>query len=75
MFKEVEQPGIGTYLMPGSPPDFSEVARDAVRRAPILGEHTDEVLNTILGLSPREIARLHEHAIVAGPRKPAPEAG
>jgi len=67
MFMEVEHPGIGTYLMPGSPLDFSAVPRVAPRRAPLLGEHTDQVLADVLGLSTREIARLHEQGVVAGP--------
>src|SRR2546428_8388182 len=55
MFAEVEHPGIGTYLMPSSPLDFSAVARVSVRRAPLLGENTDEVLADVLDLSAREI--------------------
>jgi 2-methylfumaryl-CoA isomerase len=66
LFAEVHQPGIGTYLMPGSPLHFSAVPREPVRCAPLLGEHTDEILSAVLGLSAREIARLHEHGIVAG---------
>jgi len=67
MFAQVEQPGIGSNLMPGSPLDFSEVPRLPARRAPLLGENTDEILG-LLGLSTREIARLHDEGIVAGPR-------
>jgi 2-methylfumaryl-CoA isomerase len=70
MFTEVEHPGIGTYLMPGSPLDFSEVPRVPVRRAPLLGENTDEVLADVLGLSAREIARLHDDGVIAGPTAP-----
>ena len=67
MFEEVEQPGIGTYLMAGSPLDFSELGRLPVRRAPMLGEHTDEVLADVLSLSDAEIGRLHDDGVVAGP--------
>jgi 2-methylfumaryl-CoA isomerase len=66
MFQLVEQPGIGTYLMPGSPLDFGALPRRSVRRAPLLGEHTEEILADVLGLSPHEIGRLHDAAIVAG---------
>lgn len=66
MFEEVEQPGIGTYLMPGSPVSFAAAPRVPVRRAPILGEHTDEVLADVLGLSDAEIGRLHRDGVVAG---------
>lgn len=67
MFEEVEQPGIGTYLMPGSPLSFGAAEREPVRRAPVLGEHTDEVLADLLGLSEGEIGRLHDAGVVAGP--------
>ena len=68
LFEEVEHPGVGTYLMPGSPLDFSGVGRLSVRRAPILGEHTEEILADHLALSPGEIGRLYDAGIVAGPR-------
>ena len=71
MFEEVEQPGIGSYLMPGSPLSFGAVQRGPVRRAPTLGEHTDEVLADVLGLSGAEIGRLHDGGVVAGPQEAA----
>ncbi len=68
MFAELEHPGVGKYLMPGSPLDFSAVPRVAVRRAPLLGENTDEVLADVLGMSASQIARLRDERVVAGPR-------
>jgi 2-methylfumaryl-CoA isomerase len=65
MFAEVAQPGVGTYLMPGSPLDFAGMERLPVRRAPLLGEHTDEVLTDVLGLSSGQIAKLHDDGVVA----------
>jgi 2-methylfumaryl-CoA isomerase len=67
MFEEVEQPGIGTYLMPGSPLNFEACERLPVRRAPVLGEHTDEILADVLGLTDAEIGRLYDDGIVGGP--------
>jgi 2-methylfumaryl-CoA isomerase len=67
MFSLVEQPDIGTYLMPGSPLAFSNAERLQAVRAPLLGEHTDEVLADVLGLADHEIARLHDTGVVAGP--------
>jgi 2-methylfumaryl-CoA isomerase len=67
MFAEVEQPEIGTYLMPGSPLAFSGAERLPPERAPLPGEHTDEILAGVLGLGDGEIGRLHDQGIVAGP--------
>jgi 2-methylfumaryl-CoA isomerase len=69
MFSEVEQPGIGTYLMPGTPLAFSGAERLRATPAPLLGEHTDEVLASVLGLSDGEIGRLHDNGVVAGPTR------
>jgi 2-methylfumaryl-CoA isomerase len=67
MFAEIDQPGIGTYLMPGSPLSFTGAERLHPARAPQLGEHTDEVLAVVLGLSDAEIGDLHDQGVVAGP--------
>jgi 2-methylfumaryl-CoA isomerase len=67
MFQEVEQPGIGTYLMPGTPLNFEACERLPPRRAPLLGEHTDEILADVLGLTDTEIGRLYDDGIVGGP--------
>jgi 2-methylfumaryl-CoA isomerase len=66
MFSEVEHPGLGSYLMPGSPLDFADLGREPARRAPLLGEHTDEILAQLLGLGDAEIGRLLDRGVVAG---------
>ena len=66
LFQSVEQPGIGRYLMPGSPLDFAASPRGAVARAPILGEHTDEILLGVLKLTDRAVGELHDRGLVAG---------
>jgi 2-methylfumaryl-CoA isomerase len=68
MFEAVEHPGVGSYLMPGSPLDFTRGGRLPVKRAPRLGEHTEEVLAEVLGLSQSEIGHLYDAGTVAGPR-------
>jgi 2-methylfumaryl-CoA isomerase len=68
MFRVVEQAGIGSYLMPGTPLDFSQVDRLPAKPAPRLGQHTDEILLDVLGLSEKEVATLHDDRIVAGPQ-------
>jgi 2-methylfumaryl-CoA isomerase len=64
MWADVEHPGVGTYRMPGSPLHFGGVDRVPVRRAPLLGEHTEEVLAGLLGLSGAEVGRLHDAGTV-----------
>jgi 2-methylfumaryl-CoA isomerase len=71
LFEEVDQPGVGRYLMPGSPLWFDELERAPVARAPLPGEHTEAVLADVLGLSPTEIGRLHDGGTVAGPQPTA----
>jgi len=66
LFADVEHPGVGTYLMPGSPLHFSGVDRSTAKRAPLLGEHTEQILAEVLGLSGTEVGRLHDAGIVAG---------
>ncbi|MCY4425041.1 MAG: CoA transferase [Acidimicrobiaceae bacterium] len=72
LFREVDQPGIGPYLVPGSPLALATGAGPApdglgdVSPAPALGQHTDEVLAGWLGLSAGEIGRLHDAGVVAG---------
>jgi 2-methylfumaryl-CoA isomerase len=73
MFSTLQQPGIGEYLVPGSPLEFSAHGRMAPRRAPVLGEHTDQVLAELLGLNDTEIGRLHEAGVVAGPTMATPK--
>jgi 2-methylfumaryl-CoA isomerase len=66
MFSMLDHPGIGTYLTPGSPLQFSAVDRLEPTRSPQLGEHTDMILSGLLGMSDSEIARLHDDGVIAG---------
>jgi len=67
LFAHIEQPGMGAWPVPGSPLDFEGLPRGRPRPAPRLGEHTDEILAGILGLSGGEIGRLHDAGVVKGP--------
>jgi crotonobetainyl-CoA:carnitine CoA-transferase CaiB-like acyl-CoA transferase len=49
--------------MRGSPNKMSATPADVRRRAPMLGEHTDEILGE-LGLSPAEIRALRDAGAV-----------
>jgi 2-methylfumaryl-CoA isomerase len=69
MFEEIEHPGVGSYLAPRSPLDFSVFGRLPVSNAPLLGQHTEQVLADVLGLSPSEIGDLHDRRVVATERR------
>jgi formyl-CoA transferase len=59
---EVEQKGRGTYLTVGSPVKFSGFKPD-IKGAPLLGEHTDEVLGE-LGYDASTIAALRDKSVI-----------
>ncbi|MBX9947031.1 MAG: CoA transferase [Reyranella sp.] len=68
MFTVLDQPGIGRYPVAASPLQFGAVPRQPPATAPTLGQHTDEILSSILGLPDHEIGRLHDDKVVGGPR-------
>lgn len=65
MFRRIDQPGVGRVLAPGSPLSFSEIDRGEPTVSPRLGEHTDEILLEILGMTTTEIGKLHDDGVVA----------
>ena len=69
---EVEQKERGTYLTVGSPIKFSDFA-PAITGAPLLGEHTDDVLAE-LGYDAEQIAAMHDNGVVRGARTAQPAA-
>jgi formyl-CoA transferase len=52
---EVDHPVRGTYFSVGNPIKLSDSPTE-VLRSPLLGEHTDEILEQVLGLGPDELA-------------------
>ena len=52
---EVDHPTRGPHLTVGNPIKLSDSPAD-IRRSPLLGEHTDEILHEVLGMTPDEIA-------------------
>lgn len=62
MMHLIDQPGVGPHLAPGIPLAFAGADRTPAR-APILGEHTAELLARI-GLSPDDIEDLDRRRIV-----------
>ncbi len=68
MFQRIQQAGIGTLWSAASPFDFGAAQRLPAEPAPLLGQHTDEILSGILGLSSAQIGKLHNAKVVAGTR-------
>lgn len=66
LFSDMLHPSGHRYPTPAAPAKIVGVERAAPVRAPSLGEHTDEILAEVLGLTGPEIARLHEAKLVAG---------
>jgi formyl-CoA transferase len=67
---EIDHPGRGAYLTVGNPIKLSDSPAD-VRRSPLLGEHTDEILKKVLGYSDKEIAAIRTSGAITAPEKPA----
>ena len=65
LFREVDQPQIGTYLAPGSPLAFDGALAVEPTPAPRLGEHTEEILADDLGLTTAEIGHLRDNGTVS----------
>ncbi|HEU4758678.1 MAG TPA: CoA transferase [Dehalococcoidia bacterium] len=62
-FQEVEHPVAGRLTYPGAPFRLSDTAW-RVGRAPLLGEHNEEVFCGELGLTPQELARLRAAGVI-----------
>lgn len=59
---EVEQPGRGKFLTVGSPIKFSGFCTE-IKAAPLLGEHTEEILNQ-LGYTEKEVSELKINKVI-----------
>ena len=66
LFEAVKHPSGLTYPAPGAMGTIPQDARGPVLPAPRLGQHTDEVLAEVLGMSSVEIGKLHDAGVVAG---------
>jgi 2-methylfumaryl-CoA isomerase len=71
MFEMIDTPGVGTHRAAGTPIRIKNLDRFQSTPAPLIGADTDEILEEVLGLGSREIGRLHDAGIVAGPEAEA----
>ena len=69
---EVDHPKRGKYLTVGNPIKLSDSPAD-VRRSPLLGEHNDEILSDVLGLSAEEAEAYKAAGALGEPRAAAAE--
>lgn len=67
MVSLIDQPGIGTLPAAGSPVNFGAFDRAAPMPAPVLGQHSEEILADLLGLGAGQIGALMDARVVAGP--------
>src|SRR6201991_1102966 len=65
---EGARPARGKYLSVGNPIKLSD-SPTVVTRAPLLGEHTDEVLKQVLGFNENQVAEIHNSGAVTPPPK------
>jgi 2-methylfumaryl-CoA isomerase len=63
LFAAVEQPGLGQVLSAAVPMAFADVPR-LHPVAPVLGQHTEQILAEDLGLGAGEIASLADRGLV-----------
>jgi len=67
VFSTIRHPSGLDYPAPGAMGTIPQDERRPAVPAAKLGQHTDEVLAEVLGLSGAEIGRLHDAGLVAGP--------
>jgi len=66
MLVEIDQPCVGRMTICGSPIRLSETPGEVYAPAPVLGEHTEEVLERILDFKKEEINALKKEGVVTG---------
>jgi len=66
---EVEHPTRGAYLTVGNPVKMSDSISE-VKRSPLLGEHTEEILTKVLGYNAKEVADIKTSGAITAPEKP-----
>ena len=69
---EVDHPERGKYLSVGNPIKLSDSPTE-VKRSPLLGEHTDEILRQVLGFSDHQVTEIHDSGALDPPQKVAAE--
>jgi crotonobetainyl-CoA:carnitine CoA-transferase CaiB-like acyl-CoA transferase len=63
-FARLPHPGVGTQMHTGIPWILTNAPNGVRSPAPLLGQHTDEVLRDVLGYADEDIARLREQQVL-----------
>ena len=69
IFGQIDTAGVGTHRAAGTPVRVAGMERADTVPAPWLGQHTEEVLSSVLGLDSPAIGRLMDARVVAGPQQ------
>lgn len=65
MVKEVDHPSCGPIKLVNTPVKWSD-SKPGVRMAPpTLGQHTDEILGDMLGMSQEDVGALRDEGVIA----------
>jgi formyl-CoA transferase len=64
MTLEANHPSAGTVHVPGFPYKFSQTPADILRPPPRLGEHTEEVLTSLLNYSAKDVSSLRDKGAI-----------
>jgi len=68
MFTEVEHPKAGTIKVTNFPVKFSETPGEIHSATPLLGQHNEEILSTVLGYSAEQIQKLEKQGVIVADR-------
>src|SRR6266480_3915079 len=65
---QVHHPTRGKYLTVGNPVKMSDSITE-VKRSPLLGEHTEEILGKVLGYSDKEVVEIKQSGAITAPER------
>jgi crotonobetainyl-CoA:carnitine CoA-transferase CaiB-like acyl-CoA transferase len=65
-FQTIDDPALGKIKVPGAPLRFHSHPPEAIRPAPLLGEHNRQILGARLGVGAAELKSLADEGVIAG---------
>ncbi len=64
MLSAIDDPDVGVVMVPAVYPRLSKTPGRIDHLGPRHGQHTDEVLMELLGVSKADLTRLHKHKVI-----------